>query len=52
MRVLSTTINGRLMRTPDGNHILGVSNITNNTSTIVYLYEPASTTVITSRIVV
>lgn len=48
----STTINGRLMRTPDGNHILGVSNITNNTSTIVYLYEPASTTVITSRIVV
>lgn len=47
----STTINGRLMRTPDGNHIIGVTNITNNTATIAYIYEPASTTVLQSRII-
>jgi DNA-binding beta-propeller fold protein YncE len=49
---VTTTINGRLMRTPSGNYIVGLSNISSNSSTIVYVYEPASTTVLQSRIVV
>ncbi len=48
----TVAINGRLMRTPDGNYIVGVNSINNNASTIVYVYEPASTTVLLSRTVV
>jgi len=48
----TTAINGRLKRTPSGNYIVGVSNINSNASTIVYVYEPASTTVLQTRIVV
>ncbi len=48
----ATTINGRLKRTPDGAYIVGVSSITNNTSTVVYVYESVSSTVLRSRIAV
>jgi DNA-binding beta-propeller fold protein YncE len=49
----STTINGRLQRTPDGNYIIGVLNTgTGGTSTVAYVYETASTTVLSSRTVV
>jgi DNA-binding beta-propeller fold protein YncE len=48
----TTAVNGRLKRTPSGNYIVGLSNISSNASTIVYVYEPASTTVLQTRIVV
>lgn len=48
---VTTQFNGKLLRTPDGLHIVGVSSITNNTSTVVYVYEPASGTVLRSRTV-
>jgi DNA-binding beta-propeller fold protein YncE len=48
----TVAINGRLMRTPDGSYIVGVNSVNNNASTQVYVYEPASTTVLLSRIVV
>jgi DNA-binding beta-propeller fold protein YncE len=48
----TTAVNGRLKRTPSGNYIVGLSNINSNASTVVYVYEPASTTVLGSRIVV
>jgi DNA-binding beta-propeller fold protein YncE len=44
--------NGRLQRTPDGKFIVGVSSITNNTSTVVYVYEVASASVLRIRTVV
>jgi DNA-binding beta-propeller fold protein YncE len=48
----TTQFAGKLQRTPDGKYIVGVSSITNNTSTVVYVYETASGTVLQSRIVV
>jgi DNA-binding beta-propeller fold protein YncE len=48
----TTIFNGRLLRAPDGKHIVGVSSITNNTSTVVYVYEAASGTLLQSRTVV
>ena len=48
---VTTQFNGKLIRTPDGLHIVGVSSITNNTSTVVYVYEPASGTILYSRTV-
>ncbi|HWZ31345.1 MAG TPA: hypothetical protein VNX18_08435 [Bryobacteraceae bacterium] len=48
----STIFNGKLQRTPDGKYIVGVSNINNNASTVVYVYEAVSGTVLRSRIVV
>jgi DNA-binding beta-propeller fold protein YncE len=47
-----TPFNGKLLRTPDGKYIVGVSNITNNTNTVAYVYETASGTVLRSRAVV
>ena len=47
----TTQFNGKLHRTPDGNYIVGVSSITNNTSTVVYVYEVASGTMLQSRTV-
>jgi len=49
----ATTINGRFIRTPSGSYIVGLSNTTvnGNASTVVYVYEPASTTVLQARIV-
>jgi DNA-binding beta-propeller fold protein YncE len=48
---ITTQFNGKLLRTPDGLHIVGVSSITNNTSTVVYVYEPVSGTILASRTV-
>ncbi len=48
----TVAINGRLMRTPDGSYIIGVNSVNNNASTQVYVYEPASTTVLLSRTVI
>jgi DNA-binding beta-propeller fold protein YncE len=48
---VTTQFNGRLIRTPDGLHIVGVSSINNNASTVVYVYEPASGTILQSRTV-
>ena len=47
----TTAFNGKLQRTPDGRYIIGVSSITNNTSTVVYVYEVASGTMLQSRTV-
>ncbi|MCS7026131.1 MAG: hypothetical protein NZV14_15115 [Bryobacteraceae bacterium] len=46
-----TTFRGKLIRTPDGRFIVGISTINNNTQTIVYLYESFSGTVLKSRTV-
>ncbi|MBL8175210.1 MAG: hypothetical protein JNK48_11100 [Bryobacterales bacterium] len=46
-----TTFRGKLMRTPDGRFIVGLSTINNNTQTVVYLYEAFSGTVLKSRTV-
>jgi DNA-binding beta-propeller fold protein YncE len=50
----TTTFNGKLLRTPNGAYIVGVSNFTNNgqASTVVFVYEAVSGTVLRSRIVV
>ncbi len=48
----ATPINGKLQRTPDGNYIIGVLNTgTGGTTTVAFVYEPASTTVLSSRTV-
>lgn len=46
-----TTFRGKLIRTPDGRFIIGLSTINNNTQTVVYLYEVFSGTVLRSRTV-
>lgn len=48
---ITTTFNGRVQRTPDGKYIIGVSNITNNTATMAYIYEVASGTILRNRTV-
>lgn len=48
----TTAFNGKLQRTPDGKYIIGVSSITNNTSTVVFVYETASGVILRSRTVV
>jgi YVTN family beta-propeller protein len=45
----TTQFNAKLQRTPDGKYIVGVSSITNNTNTAVYVYETASGTVLLTR---
>ena len=45
----TTLFNAKLQRTPDGKYIVGVSSITNNTNTVVYVYEVASGTVLYNR---
>jgi DNA-binding beta-propeller fold protein YncE len=47
----TTQFNGKLQRTPDGKYIIGVSSITNNTSTVVYQYEVDSGSILQSRTV-
>lgn len=47
----TTTFKGKLLRTPDGNYIIGVSVVNNNTQTITYVYEVSSGTVLNSRYV-
>ncbi len=48
----STSINSRLQRTPDGSHIVGVLSTNANASTVTFVYEPASSSVLNSRTVV
>ena len=47
----TTTFRGKLQRTPDGNFIIGVSVINNNSQTVAYVYEADSGTVLRSRFV-
>ncbi|HEV8145426.1 MAG TPA: hypothetical protein VGP79_03555 [Bryobacteraceae bacterium] len=47
-----TLFRGKLARTPDGRFIVGVSSVTNNTSTVSYVYEVASGVLLQTRIVV
>ncbi|HUQ94310.1 MAG TPA: hypothetical protein VM120_21700 [Bryobacteraceae bacterium] len=46
-----TTFRGKLIRTPDGRFIIGLSTINNNTQTVLYLYEVFSGTILQSRTV-
>ncbi len=47
----TTTFRGKLLRTPDGQRIVGVSTITNNTQTVAYVYEVVSGVVLQNRTV-
>jgi DNA-binding beta-propeller fold protein YncE len=47
----TTTFRGKLVRTPDGNYIIGMSTVNNNASTILFVYETASGTILRSRTV-
>lgn len=46
-----TNFRGKLIRTPDGRYIIGLSTINNNTQTVLYLYETLSGTILKSRTV-
>ncbi len=46
-----TNFRGKLIRTPDGRFIIGLSTINNNTQTVVYQYEAFSGTVLRTRTV-
>jgi len=47
----TTTFYGKLIRTPDGRFIIGVSTTNNNTQTVVFVYEVLSGVVLNSRTV-
>lgn len=47
----TTTFYGKLIRTPDGTQIVGVSTTNNNTQSVVFVYEVDSGVVLNSRIV-
>lgn len=47
----TTTFRGKLLRTPDGNFIVGVSVVNNSTQTVAYVYEVSSGTLLRSRLV-
>jgi DNA-binding beta-propeller fold protein YncE len=47
----TTTFRGKLVRTPDGSYIIGMSTVNNNASTILFIYETASGTILRSRTV-
>jgi DNA-binding beta-propeller fold protein YncE len=47
----TTTFRGKLVRTPDGNYIIGMSTVNNNASTILFVYEVASGSILRSRTV-
>ena len=46
-----TTFRGKLIRTPDGSFIIGLSTVNNNASTVMFVYETASASVLRSRTV-
>ncbi len=46
-----TTFRGKLIRTPDGQFIIGLSTINNNQSTVLFVYETASGAILRSRTV-
>jgi hypothetical protein len=45
----TTTFRGKLVRTPDGNYIVGMSTVNNNAQTILFVYEVASGSILRSR---
>ena len=47
----TTTFRGKLARTPDGAFIVGLSTINNNASTVLFVYETASASILRSRTV-
>ncbi|MDQ6760090.1 MAG: beta-propeller fold lactonase family protein, partial [Acidobacteriota bacterium] len=47
----TTTFRGKLLRTPDGNFIIGISVVTNATQTVAFVYETLSGTLLRSRFV-
>src|SRR6185369_268675 len=47
----TTTFRGKLTRTPDGAFIVGLSTINNNASTVLFVYETASASILRSRTV-
>ena len=46
-----TTFRGKLLRTLDGAFIIGLSTVNNNASTVLFVYETASGSILRSRIV-
>lgn len=46
-----TQFRGKLLRTPDGSFIVGLSTINNNQSTVLFVYETASGSILRSRTV-
>src|SRR5262249_26344598 len=42
----TTTFTGKLIRTSDGNYIIGMSNVNSNAFTVVFVYETSSATVL------
>ncbi len=47
----TTTFRGKLLRTPDGNFIIGISVVANSTQTVAFVYETLSGTLLRSRFV-
>lgn len=47
----TTTFRGKLIRTPDGRFIIGLSTVNSNAQTIVFVYETTSGTILRSRTV-
>jgi len=47
----TTTFRGKLIRTPDGRFIIGMSTINNNAQTVVFVYETVSGSILRSRTV-
>ncbi|MDQ2948532.1 MAG: YncE family protein, partial [Acidobacteriota bacterium] len=47
----TTTFRGKLLRTPDGNFIIGMSVVNNSSQTVAYVYETLSGTLLRSRFV-
>lgn len=46
-----TTFRGKLIRTPDGNYIIGMSTVNNNAQTVLFVYEVSSSSILRSRTV-
>jgi YVTN family beta-propeller protein len=46
-----TTFRGKLIRTPDGNYIIGMSTVNNNAQTVLFVYEVSSASILRSRTV-
>jgi DNA-binding beta-propeller fold protein YncE len=46
-----TSFRGKLIRTPDGNYIIGMSTINNNAQTVLFVYETSSGSILRSRTV-
>jgi DNA-binding beta-propeller fold protein YncE len=47
----TTTFRGKLIRTPDGRFVIGMSTVNNNAQTVVFVYETVSGSILRSRTV-